>query len=57
MVIDDLEHESILNNFKNDYINIPSVFFLVASELRHVSSSAIRQLVKLGKNVDQYIVK
>lgn len=54
---DDLEHESILNNFKNDYINIPSVFFLVASELRHISSSAIRQLVKLGKNVDQYIVK
>jgi pantetheine-phosphate adenylyltransferase len=53
---DDLEHETALFNYQQDYIDIPSVYFIAKSEFRHISSGAIRTLQKLGKDTSKYLI-
>ena len=54
---DDLEHETIIHNYQKDYTTVPTVYFLANAELRHVSSGAIKQLQKVGQNVERYLVQ
>jgi pantetheine-phosphate adenylyltransferase len=51
----DLHDESGLFNFVSDYSKVPFAYFISKSENLHISSGAIRKLLKLNQNVEKYL--
>lgn len=51
----DLHDESGLFNFVSDYSEVPFAYFISKSENLHISSGAIRKLLKLNQNVEKYL--